>query len=156
MATASPRRRHRVGGARVRGECPSASCGSRYGARVVTLEPRFTPAVECAAEESGARLPHQRHEEMYIVQGEEAEPEHLVGEKQVADVCAAETCAARTVALLVDGAPVRAELRALDVETSVARERGAVAAHARRRDAIEQIHAAADALDKILRKSDTH
>ena len=69
---------------------------------MITLEPRLAPAVECAAEESGARLPHQRHEEMYIVQGEEAQPENLVGEKQVADVSAAEPGAARAVARLGD------------------------------------------------------
>ena len=53
---------------------------------MVALEPCVAPAVEGAAEQGGARLPHQRHEEMYIVQGEEAQAEDLVGQEQVADV----------------------------------------------------------------------
>src|SRR5204862_1818480 len=125
-----------------RGEYPSASCRSRFGARVVTLEPGVAPAVEGAAEQSGTRLPHQRHEEMYIVQGEEAQAEDLVGEEQVAHVRAREARAAGAVALRVERLAVGSKLGALDVQAAVARERRAVAPHPRRRDAVEQIDAA--------------
>src|SRR6185503_21060367 len=45
---------------------------------------------------------------------------------------------------------------ALDVETAIRGEGGAVSAHARRGHAIEEIHPAAHALDEIFRKTDSH
>ena len=73
---------------------------------MVALEPCIAPGVEGAAEQGGTRLPHQRHEEMYIVQGEEAQAEDLVRQEEVADVGAREARAAGAVALPVEGAAV--------------------------------------------------
>src|SRR4051812_24495388 len=123
-------RRLRTGARGGRGR-ESASCWSRRGAGVVALEPRGGPGVEGAGEQRVPRLPHEHHEEMYIVQRQEAEAEYLVGLPEVADVGAGEARAGCAVALRVDGALVRAELRAFDVEPAVAREHGAVAPHPR-------------------------
>src|SRR6188508_2536664 len=105
MATSIRSHRRQPAGRGAREECSNASCGSRFGARVVALEPCVAPAVEGATEQGGARLPHQRHEEMYIVQGEEAQAEDLVGQEEVAHVRAREARAAGTVALRVERAP---------------------------------------------------
>ena len=131
--------------------------GVGTGARVVALEPAVAPArrrcrrgarrappasatrgnVHCAGRAGGARGSRRRRRDGGCTRG--------VKRRQ-----------ARAVALLVERTPVGAELGALDVETAVARERGAVASHARRRDAVEQIDAAAHALDEILGEADAH
>ena len=69
---------------------------------------------------------------------------------------AREAAAGGAVAVVVERAGIGAELGALDVEAAVARERGAVAAHARGRDAVEEVDAAPNALDEILGKADAH
>src|SRR5215203_3697344 len=110
MATSTPIHRRRPAERGALGECSNASCGSRFGARVISLKPCVAPAVEGAAKQGGARLPHQRHEEMYIVQGEEAQAEDLVGQEEVAYVRAREARAAGAVALRVQRPSVGAEL----------------------------------------------
>jgi hypothetical protein len=51
---------------------------------MILEEPALAPSVEGAAEQGGARLPHQRHEEMYIVQREEAQAKDLIRQEEVA------------------------------------------------------------------------
>src|SRR5205085_5906812 len=57
---------------------------------------------------------------------------------------------------LVERPCIRAKLCALDIDPTVGGERGAIAAHARRRDAIEEIDASPHTLHQILRKADAH
>src|SRR3982750_863478 len=82
--------------------------------------------------------------------------EDLVGDEEVADVRAREAPARRAVTFLVERSRIRPVLGALDVDPSIRRERGTVAAHACRRDAIEQVDAAAHAFYQILGKADAH
>src|SRR5207245_2738845 len=67
-----------------------------------------------------------------------------------------ESATGGAIALRVDRPAVGAKLGALDVEPAVARERGAVAAHACRGHAVEEIDAARYAFDEILREADAH
>src|SRR5688500_1275686 len=84
---------------------------SRSG--MVTGEPVAAPAVERAGANLGASPRHQRHEEMYIVQGEEAQPQDLIGHEEVPDVRAREARAGDAAARLVQRPRVGAELGAL-------------------------------------------
>ena len=93
---------------------------------------------------------------MYIVQGQQAESEDLVGDVEVAQIGAGEARAGGAIAAFVEGALVVPELGPLDVEASVGGENRAVAAHARRRHAVEQVYAAPDAFDEVLGKPDAH
>src|SRR5438034_4995714 len=93
---------------------------------------------------------------MYIVQGEEAQPEYLVRDEKVADVGSTESSAGGTVAVRIEWARIGAILGALDVETTVSSEGGAIPAHARRGHAVEQVHAAPNRFDQVLGKSYTH
>src|SRR5205085_11984949 len=103
-----------------------------------------------------ARRPHQSNEEMYIVQREQAMAEDLVGDEEVADVRAREAPARRAITFLVERSRIGPVLGSLDVDPSIRRERGTVAAHARRRDAVEQIDAPAHAFYQIFGKTDAH
>src|SRR5437763_10795770 len=122
----------------------SSSCGG-YRSRVVAREPVAAPGADCAADDRGARIAHQANEEMYIVQGEQAQSEHLVGDEEVPQVTAGEPTTRGTIAIVVQRTRVAAKLGAFDVEPAVAREGGAVASHAGRRDAIEQVDTTAHA-----------
>src|SRR5687768_6477897 len=93
---------------------------------------------------------------MYIVQGEQAEAEYLVGDVEVPDIGAGEARAGGTVAGGVQGARIGPEFSALYVLPPFMGEDRAVPSHARRRDAIEQIDAAANAFNEILRETDAH
>src|SRR2546423_6178897 len=93
---------------------------------------------------------------MYIVQGEQAEAEYLVGHEEMSDVGAAESSAGRAIAIGVERPGIGPEFSALDVEPPVARERSAVSSHSRRGDAVEQVDAAANAFDQVLGKPDAH
>src|SRR5262249_42429407 len=88
--------------------------------------------------------------------GKQAKPEDLVRREEVADVRARESAARRAIAFLVEWPLVEAEFSPLDVEPAVARERRAVPPHPRRRDAIEEVDAATDALDEVLGKAHAH
>src|SRR4029077_20827277 len=100
-----------------------------------------------------AGVAHETNEEMYIVQGKQAKAEDLVRGEEMPDVRARESAARRAVALLVERPLVEAELGPLDVEPAVAREGRAVAPHPRGGDAIEEVDAAAHALDEVFRKA---
>src|SRR5215216_6876755 len=115
----------------------ASSCGN-HRSRVVAREPIAAPSADCSVADRSACVAHQADEEMYIVQGEQAQPENLVSGKEVADVAAREASARRAVTVVVEWPWVGAEFGALDVEPAVAREGRAVPTHARRRDAIEQ------------------
>src|SRR5688572_2319369 len=93
---------------------------------------------------------------MYIVQREQAQPQNFVRDVQVAQVGARKPGTRRTIARLVQGTPVGPELRALDVEPAGAGERGSIASHSRRRDAVEEVHSPPDAFDQVLRETDAH
>src|SRR5205085_4554903 len=82
--------------------------------------------------------------------------EDLVGHEEVAHVGARESPTRGTLAVLVEWARVGPVLGALDVDSSVYRERCTVASHACRRDAVEQVHATANALDEVLGESNAH
>src|ERR1700694_985804 len=93
---------------------------------------------------------------MYIVQGEEAEPQYLVRHEEMPDVRSAEAGARGAIAIRVKGARIGAELRALDVQSPVPRESGAVSSHPRRRNAVEEVNAPANPLDQIFGEADSH
>src|SRR5438270_431823 len=93
---------------------------------------------------------------MYIVQGEEAQPEYLVGHEQVPDVGAGEPGARRAIAIGVEWPWIGAVIGALDVEPTVPSEHRAVASHPRRRHAVEEVDAAPNALDEIFGKTNAH
>src|SRR6185369_17948318 len=96
------------------------------------------------------------NEEMYIVQREEAQPENLVGDEEVAYVCPREAPARGAIASLLDRARIGAVFGAFDVEPSVAGERGAVAPHAGGGHAVEEVDAAAYAFDEVFREAHSH
>src|SRR6476646_4977323 len=93
---------------------------------------------------------------MYIVQGQQAQAEYLVGDEEVPDVGTAESHAGGAIAVGGKRSRIGAILRPLDVETSVAHEYRSIAAHARWCDAVEQIDAAPDRFDQILGEPDPH
>src|SRR5687768_12042492 len=93
---------------------------------------------------------------MYIMQRQETQPKHLVAGKKVADVGPREASARRALARLVEWTGVRAQLGAPDVELPIGGEGGALAPVPRRSDAVEEVHAARDALDEVFRESDSH
>src|SRR4051812_27315155 len=139
----------------VRAARMSSSCGG-YRSRVVAREPVAAPSADRTADDLGARIAHQADEEMYIVQGEQAQPEHLIGDEEVPQVAAGKPAACGTIAGVVERTRIGAKLGAFDVEPAVAREGGAVASHTGRRDAIEQVDPAQHSLDQILGESDAH
>src|SRR5262245_40844138 len=104
------------------------SCESAR-ARVVAIQPVLAPGGEASRRDRLARGAHQRHQKMYIVQGEQSQPEDLVGDEEVPDVRARESRTRDTVALLVQRPRVGSVLGALDVEPAGAGEDGTVAAH---------------------------
>jgi hypothetical protein len=53
---------------------------------MVAREPLAGPRVERPGADCGARVAHQADEEMYIVQGEQAKAEDLVGGEEVPEV----------------------------------------------------------------------
>src|SRR5687768_10822685 len=93
---------------------------------------------------------------MYIVQGEEAQPEYLVGDEEVPDIGAAESYAGGAIAFRIERLRIGAELGALYVEPAIAGEDGAVPTHARGCHAVEQIDAAPDRLDQVFGEPDAH
>src|SRR5262249_35445963 len=127
-----------------------------FRSRVIAREPVAGPRVERPSADRSARVAHQTNEEMYIVQGEQAKAEDLVGGEEMPDVRARESRARRAVALVIQRLRIGAVLGAFDVETPIARECSAVATHSSGRDAIEQIHAAAHAFDEVFGKADAH
>src|ERR1043166_4719443 len=90
---------------------------------------------------------------MYVVQREQPQTEDLVGHDEVPDVRPGKPAAGGAGALAVQRRVVGAELRAFDVESPVRGERGAVASHPRRRDAVEEIDSARDTLEHGLGKA---
>src|SRR5512140_565127 len=133
----------------------SSSCGG-YLSRVVAGEPVAAPGADRAAADRVARVAHQADEEMYIVQGEQAQPEHLIRNEQMPEIAAGESRAGGAIAGLVERPRIGAKLGAFDVESAVARARSAVAPHTRCRDAREQVDAAQNAFDEILGKPNAH
>src|SRR5258705_11506504 len=111
--------------------------------RAVTRQPVARPRLEIAFSNRLPRVAGERQEEMYIVQGEEAEPEDLIGDEEVPDIGSAESRADSAVAVAVEGPWIGAALGALDVEPAVAGEDRAIAAHTGGSEAIEQDDAAA-------------
>src|SRR5688500_12050855 len=93
---------------------------------------------------------------MYIMQRQETQPKHLVAGEEVADVGPRKARTRRAVTALVEWARVRPELRATDVELPIGGERSPLAAVPRGRHAVEEVHAARDSLDEVLRKADPH
>ena len=89
---------------------------------------------------------------MYIVQGQKARAQHLVGGEQVPQIGAGESGAGRAGAGSVQRPGVVAEIGAADVDAARTGEGGAVAAHSRRGDAVEQVHAALDARQQVARE----
>src|SRR6185437_4083273 len=128
----------------------------RDGCGVMTGEPVAAPRVQRPSRDRGARLAHEGTQEMYIVQGEKAESQDFIGREQMPEVCAAEAEARGAVTRLVDRPGVQAQARIAHIEPAVARERGAGPAHARGRDAVEEIDAAPYRLNEISRKSDAY
>src|SRR5690349_13332487 len=127
----SPRRLAREGATT---ECRERSC-SWYRARVIARQPVVAPCADDAACDRSAGVAHETDQEMYIVQGQQAQAEYLVRREEMPNVRARESATCRAVACVVQWPPVGAEFGTLDVETAVARESGAVAPHARRSDA---------------------
>src|SRR5437764_12940047 len=82
--------------------------------------------------------------------------EDLVGHEEVPDVGTRESPTGGAVAVLVQRPRVGAVFGALDVDAPVDCECGTVASHARRCDAVEQVHATANALDEVLGESNAH
>src|SRR5688572_11763840 len=113
---------------------------------MVARRPLAPPRSEGAGANRLARGAHQANEEMYIVQREQAQAENLVGDEQVAQVRPREPSACTAGACVINGSLAPAELGALDVEPAVLGEDRAVAAHARGRDAVEQVDPAGDPL----------
>src|SRR3954464_226604 len=114
------------------------------------------PLLEIAVTDRLPRRAGERQQEMYIVQGEEAQSEYLVRHEKVPDVGAAESRTRRAIAVGIEWARVGAVLGALDVEAAIAGEDRAVASHPGWRDAVEEIDAAADSFDEIFGKSNPH
>src|SRR5688572_20051941 len=93
---------------------------------------------------------------MYIVQGEEAEPEYLVGDVEMPDVGSAESSAGGAIAVDVERSWIGAELGALDVEPAVPREDSAIPSHARWCHAVEQIDTSPNRLNAVFGEAHTH
>src|SRR6266478_8679982 len=93
---------------------------------------------------------------MYIVKGEEAEPEYLVRDEKVAEVGPAESRAGGAVTIRVEWPGIRAKLGALDVQPPVSREDRAIPPHPGRRHAVNQVNPSANRFDEILGKAYAH
>src|SRR5687767_11395998 len=93
---------------------------------------------------------------MYIVQGQQAEPEYLVGDEKVADVCAGEAGTGRAIAVDVERPRVGAEFGALDVQPALMGEDRPVATDPGWGDTVEKIHSPRHALDEVFRKPHSH
>ena len=119
-------------------------------------DPITRPRVEIAIPYRLPRLPAERQEEMYIVQGEEAQAEYFFGHEEVPDVGSAESRAGGAIALRVEWARIGTELGPLDVESSIPGESRAVSPHPCWSDAVEEIDTAANRLDQVLGEPDTH
>ena len=113
-------------------------------------------ALRASAGDSRARGADERYEEMYIVQRQKARAEHLLRHEEVTEVGAREAAAGGAVTGRVERAGIVAELGPADVHPAGGGERGAVSAHARRGDAVEEVDAAADAFQEVLREPHTH
>src|SRR5258705_8225862 len=122
----------------------------------VARQPIARPQLEIASSYRLPRIASERQKEMYIVQGEEAEPEDLVGDEEVPEIGSAESRAGSTVAVAVEGPRIGAELSALDVEPAVAGEDRAIPAHTGGSDAIDQVDAAPNRLDEVFGEAHPH
>src|SRR5687768_16355807 len=98
-------------------------------AGVVPGKPVAAPLLERAGHYCLARGASQREEEMYIVQGEQAEAEYLVGSVEVAYVGAGESRTRRAATRFVQWPRISLELGTLDVDPPIHRPCGSIAAH---------------------------
>src|SRR5688500_3799469 len=89
---------------------------------VIAQKPVAAPRLEGAGADRRARVAHQGDEEMYIVQGEKAQPQHFVGREEMPDVRAGEARARAAAALLVDRPRIRAQLGPPHVQSPLAGE----------------------------------
>src|SRR5207253_5151575 len=93
---------------------------------------------------------------MYIVQGEEAQPEYLVRDEKVADVGSAESGAGGAVAFRIEWSRIGAILGALDVQAYLARERRTISSHPSRSHAVEQVRTSTNRFDQVFGESHSH
>src|SRR4051812_35256712 len=93
---------------------------------------------------------------MYIVQGEQAEPQDLIRYEEMADVGTRESSARCAVARLIQRFRIIPELGPLDVDPSLGRECRTISTHSGRCDAIKEVDSPLDSFDDVLRESNTH
>src|SRR6266550_2950332 len=129
---------------------------SEWQRSAVASQPVARPLVEIAALYRLPGIAGERQEEMYIVQGEEAQPEYLVGDEEVPDVRSAESRTGGAVTVDVEWPRIGAELGALDVESAVPGKDRSVPAHPGGCDAINEVDTAAYRLDEIFREAHAH
>src|SRR5439155_14980617 len=94
--------------------------------RPIAREPVARPRIEIAVFYRLPRITRERQQEMYIVQGEEAQPENLVRDEKVADVGSAESGAGGAIAFRIEWSRIGAILGALDVQAPLAGAGGAI------------------------------
>ena len=83
-------------------------------------------------------------------------PEHLLGQKQVAEIRAAEPAAGQAVATLLDRPRVDAVRGIAKFDISFIRKTSCVAAIAGRHHAVEEIDPGGDGVEDVLRAADAH
>ena len=103
-----------------------------------------------------AHLLHQPNQRAQVVDGEQRTSEQFLGHDQVTDVGAREGFAGVAVAGVVNGTGVAGEVCVHHVEAAFGRERGMVTREAGGEDAIEDVHAAGDAVDQVFGSPDAH
>lgn len=91
-----------------------------------------------------------------VVDGDQRPREQFLGDDEMADVGARERAAGVAIAGLVNGTAVAGEGGVHQVETSLHREGGVMTRQPRRQDAVEDVHAAGDAVDQVFGRPDAH
>lgn len=102
------------------------------------------------------RLTGQPQVEVNIMDGRQLMPENFLDAGQMPHVGARKMAAGIATAVLVDGSEIVGVIRVADSHLAPGGEERAVARVAGRHDAVEHIHAAADAFQDVLRGANAH
>src|SRR3989344_3444487 len=121
---------------------------------VIATHELFSVLVEMSVEDSRPRSLYQTKDKANIMQGANDRAEHLAGTDKVRDVRAREPLDPDDGCLGVKWRKIVAMFFASEMNDTALRVNRAVSADARRRDAVEEIHAICDALQNIARLAD--
>src|SRR5215210_8330706 len=128
----------------------------RTPSSVVAAEPALTPRLEGAIENVATGLLTEANQKPNVVDGDESQGQHVLNHKEMAQVAARVGRACFAVTAWVERLDRSFQRRTLYINPSGRKPGGTVAAVARWRHTVEQVHTPCDPLHQIGWKSDSH